>query len=317
MAGGVLLLAASGAIVSAPVAAEAALESTGWWYKPNQVPNNLAVPPAPPGVPSDGLFISADPSGPFGVGAVRYLAYGAGALTLDFAPEGNNGIPSIAACVALTKWDGASAGRWDGQPIYDCARQSDGVVSEDGSEMTWQLDPTMQREEGVYDIVLAPVGPVPFTAAFNAPRDTNLVTDGSGAPDAFPSTAEAYDPAESVPSGGDFVPYDTTFPVLDEPRTAAPETAAPSATGTAPPRLVAPVVPAVANPLALPDDRNERLAAMFGLGLLLIGAWWFGGKTVRPPRLLGSVAGRANAIDVAEVVEAPVRGVGRFSRPRP
>src|SRR5688572_17660993 len=115
MAAGALLLAASGAIVSAPVAAESSLEASGWWYKPNQVPNNLAVPPAPPGVPSDGLWVATDPSGPLGIAAMRYVAYGAGTLTLELSPEGNSGIPSIAACVALTIWDGSSAGRWDGQ----------------------------------------------------------------------------------------------------------------------------------------------------------------------------------------------------------
>lgn len=317
MAAGVLLLAASGALVSAPAAAEVMLETNGWWWKPNQVPNNLAVPPVPPGVQSDGLYVAADPSGPFAVAAVRYLAYGSGTLTLEFTPDGNAGIPAIAACVALTNWDGATAGRWEGKPIYDCARQSDGVVSEDGSEMAWQLDPTMQRVAGVYDIVLSPVGPVPFAASFNAPRSESLVTDGAGEPPPLSSSSEplAADPA--APSGGDSVPFETTFPVVDESRNALPDAAEPAGAAPAPPpRLSAPIVPAVANPLALPDDRNERLAAMVGLGLMLLGAWWFGGRTVRAPRLLGSVAGRAVQVQAAEIVEAPARGIGRFARPR-
>jgi len=321
MGAGVLLLVASGAVTGSPAAAEAMLEVNGWWYKPNQVPNNLFVPPAPPGVPSDGLWVAADPSGPVGIAAVRYLAFGAGTLTLKFSPSGNNGIASIAACVALTKWDGASAGRWEGKPIYDCSRQSVGVLSKDKSEMAWPLDPSMQKEAGVYDIVLAPIGPVPFSASFNVPRSSNLVTDGSGSPEPVPATAESFDPTEDAPSGGDFAPFETTFPVLDESRTAAPVdvgSEAPPAT----PRITTQIVPAVANPLALPDDRNERLAAMVGLGLLLLGAWWFGGRTVRAPRLLGSVAGRANAVILdpadlpADVTDAPVRGIGRFSRPR-
>lgn len=315
MAAGVLLLAASGALTSAPVAAEAMLETNGWWYKPNQVPNNLAVPPAPPGAESDGLYVAADPSGPFALAAVRYHAFGAGTLTLEFAPEGSNGVASIAACVALTQWDGATAGRWEGKPIYDCARQSDGVLSEDSSEMTWQLDPTMQRVAGVYDIALVPVGPVPFTASFSAPRSESLVTDGSGSPEPVPATAEPFQPSEPVPSS-DFGPYETTFPALDESRTAVPDAAATAPPAAATPRITTPIVPAVANPLALPDDRNERLAAMVGLGLLLLGAWWFGGRAVRAPRLLGSVAGRAVPIESAEVVEAPARGIGRFARPR-
>lgn len=323
MGAGVLLLAASGALGATSAAAEAALESNGWWYKPNQVPNNLAVPPAPPGVESDGLFVAADPSGPMALAAVRYIAEGAGTLTLKFSPEGNTGTPSIAACVALTAWDGATAGRWEGKPIYDCARQSEGVVSPDGSEMTFQVDPSMQRVAGTYDLVLAPVGPVPFGAAFSAPRDENLVTEGgSGAgsdPEAVASTSEPY-AGDPLPAGGaDFGPIDTTFPVLDESRgSGAGAAGTAQAPGTTAPRVRAPIVPAVANPLALPDDRNERLAAMAGLGLLLIGAWWFGGQVVRPPRLLGSVAGRAQALEMeSEPADAPVRGIGRFSRPRP
>ena len=322
MGAGVLLLAASGALGAFPASAESALESNGWWYKPNQVPNNLAVPPAPPGVESDGLFVSADPSGPFAVAAVRYLAEGAGTLTLEFSPEGNTGTPSIAACVALSAWDGATAGRWEGKPIYDCARQSEGVVSEDGSEMVFQVEPTMQRVAGVYDLVLAPVGPVPFGAAFNAPRNESLITEGGSSSSSeageVASTSEPYsfDPLPS--GGGDFGPIDTTFPVLDESRTDAGAVPGATSPNTAAPRVSTPIVPAVANPLTLPDDRNERLAAMTGLGLLLLGAWWFGGRVVRPPRLLGSVAGRAQALELEpEVVDAPVRGIGRFSRPRP
>lgn len=317
MAAGVLLLAGSGAIVAPPVAAEAALESAGWWYEPNQVPNNLAVPPAPPGVPSDGLFVAMDPYDPAGIAAVRYNAFGSGTLTLDLAPDGNTGIASIAACVALTRWDGTSAGRWEGKPIYDCSRKTVGVLSKDGKKISWPVDPTMQRDEGVYDIVLVPLGPVPFTASFAAPRDSSLVTDGSGAPEPVPATAEPFDPVASAPSGGDFIPFETTVPIFDEPRTAAPDAGVPVAPANPTSRITTPIVPAVANPLALPDDRNERLAAMTGLGLLLLGAWWFGGRTVRAPRLLGSVAGRAKALNlVAPEVEASVRGVGRFARPR-
>ena len=322
MGAGGLLLVASGMLGASPASAESMLESNGWWYKPNQVPNNLAVPPAPPGVQSDGLYIAADPSGPFALAAVRYIAEGAGTLTLEFSPEGNTGTPSIAACVALNAWDGATAGRWEGKPIYDCARQSEGVVSEDGSEMVFQLEPSMQRVAGTYDIVLAPVGPVPFGAAFNAPRNESLVTDGSSATGSdaggVASTSEPYagDPMPSVDSSGSF---DTTFPVVDGSRgTVAGTAPASQSPGSTTPRVAAPIVPAVAQPLALPDDRNERLAAMTGLGLLLLGAWWFGGRAVRPPRLLGSVAGRAQALELEpEVANAPVRGIGRFSRPRP
>ena len=37
-------------------------------------------------------------------------------------------------------------------------------------------------------LVLAPVGPVPFTASFSAPTGSSLVTDGSGAPEPVPVT---------------------------------------------------------------------------------------------------------------------------------
>ena len=322
MASGALLLVASGSIGIPAVGAEAALDSYGWWYKPNQVPNGLAAPPAPPGVPSDGLYIAADPSGPFALAAVRFIADGPGELTLTLAPapESQAGIPSIAACVALTTWDGSSAGRWDGIPQYDCANQAEGVLSEDGTVMTFGLSPTLQREGGTYDLALVPLGPVPFGAAFSAPSGASLVTDGSG-PEAFPSTAESPSYQEPANSGGgeEFGSFGTTFPVLDESRssTVSSDPAAPAAPTDRPVRSLAQPV-AVTSPLALPDDRNERMAAVAGLALLLLGAWWFGGRTVRPPRLLGSVAGRAKALEMsAEAAPAgPVRGIGRFAKPR-
>ena len=319
MVSGALLLVASGWIGSPSVGAEAALDSYGWWYKPNQVPNNLAAPPAPPGVPSDGLYVAADPSGPFALAALRFIADGPGVLTLELAPEGQAGIPSIAACVALTTWDGSSAGRWDGIPQYDCTNQAEGVLSEDGTAMTFELSPTLQRISGTYDLVLAPLGPVPFGTSFSAPSGSSLVTAG-GEQEAFTPTAES--PAYQEPAGGgaeDFGSFGTTFPVIDESRssTVGVEQTAPAAPASPPVRSLARPV-AVTTPLALPDDRNERMAAVAGLALLLLGAWWFGGRTVRPPRLLGSVAGRSRALEMsADAVPAgPVRGIGRFAKPR-
>ncbi|MBW3536251.1 MAG: hypothetical protein KY395_00590 [Actinobacteria bacterium] len=323
MAAGVSLLAGSGALGSTTVGAEAVLENYGWWYKANQFPDDFATPPAPPAPPgasSDGLYIARDPSGPFALGAVRYVAEGPGTLTLEFSEDGQSGIPSIGACVALTTWDGASAGRWDARPEYDCVNQAEGVVSEDGATMTFEVTPTLQRVLGVYDLALVPQGPVPFTASFNAPRGSSMVTEGGGSEEAFPSTSEP--PAQQEPAGfggGDqFGSFDTTFPVIDESRstTAAPGVAPPP-TADVPIRSGAQPV-AVTRPLALPDDRNERMAAVAGLALLLLGAWWFGGRTVRPPRLLGSVAGRARALEVSaeSAPSGPVRGIGRFARPR-
>lgn len=323
MTAGILLLTVSGFMGTANVGAEAALDSYGWWYKPNQVPDNLAAPPAPPGVPSDGLYIAADPSGPFALAAVRYIADGPGVLTLSLAPEGQSGPPSIAACMALTTWDGSSAGRWDGIPEYDCASQVEGALSEDGTSMTWALTPTLQRVSGTYDLALVPLGPVPFGTSFEAPQGSSLVTFG-GEDDPFAPTSES--PTYQEPAGfegggqaGDFGSFDTTFPDVDESRTSnsgAGEPAPPPTSDLPVSSGVQPV--AVTRPLVLPDDRNERMAAVAGLALLLLGAWWFGGRTVRPPRLLGSVAGRARALETSTEAapSAPVRGIGRFARPR-
>lgn len=318
---GVGLLAAALLGSSATAGAESALVSSGWWYQPNQVPNNLAAPPAPPWVPSDGMYVSGAESGPVAIAAVKLVSDGQVMLKLDLTPNGQAGLASVAACVALTNWDGASAGRWEGRPAYDCANEVVGKVSEDGKAMTFALDPNHHQEAGFYNVALVPTGAVPFSTTFNAPTAKSLVVSGgSSVPSADQPEAGSSEESFATGSGfdaADFAGSSADFSAPTEPSVDLPPAAAPSAAGPS-----APQVPGgLAEILSVPDDRNQRIAAVAGLGLLLLGAWLFAGRAVRPPRLLGSTASRAGfgVVGVGKTAappEAPVRGIGRFAKPR-
>jgi hypothetical protein len=62
--------------------------------------------------------------------------------------------------------------------------------------------------------------------------------------------------------------------------------------------------------------RRQRLAAVWVLidvgGLL----FWYGSAPARRPRLLGSVGAHRGTPDSDDEPDAPVRGIGRFARPR-
>lgn len=325
---GLLAMVVGGALLCAGLlgggeraGADSAIVSYGWWYLPNQVPNNAAAPPAPPWVPSDGMYVAGAEAGPLAIAAVKLVSDGRVTLNLDLTANGQAGLPSVAACLALTTWDGASAGRWEGRPAYDCANEAIGEVSEDGATMSFALDPGKHQENGFYNVALVPTGLVPFSATFNAPGAKSLVVTGgtsaASAPDEPDADFGAGGSAE-FGSGSDFSAdafsgSAGSFSISEVP---AP---APQASGPVI-QPASPLVPAgVDEALKLPDDRNQRIAAVAGLGLLVLGAWLFGGRTVRPPRLLGSTAARsasATAMAGGAGSDAPVRGIGRFARPR-
>lgn len=309
---GLALLSAAFIGSTAPASAESVLVSYGWWYLPNQVPNNVVGPPQPPWVPSDGMYVAGEPEGPFAIAGVRYAAEGPARLTLDLTENGQAGIPSVGACVALTSWDGQSGGRWEGRPAYDCANEVVGEVSEDGATMTFDLPPTIQRVPGVYDLALVPTGLVSFSTTFDRPTTASLVAGPAAAPPTKPST-EATEPEvqdSSTFAGSSFSGSapDFSSPAASPP--AAPATPAQTVRG----RLALPA--GVIEDLVIPDDRNQRIAAVAGLGLMVLGAWWLAGRTVRPPRLLGSLAARTDGSVVVVPTDTPARGVGRFARPR-
>jgi hypothetical protein len=316
LTGGAVLLG-SAYLGAVPAAADAVLLSSGWWYLPNQVPNNLAAPPAPPWVPSDGIYVAGTPAGPLAVGAVRYAAEGPATLRLDLTANGQAGIPSVSACTTLNVWDGASAGRWEGRPQYDCANGVKGEISANGAEMVFKLDPKAQRVDGVYDFALVPTGPVPFSTTFNAPKSGDLLLAGGSAPAAAVEDSSAQNgTTESFETGPSFAGSEGALAFSGSDVATGGEAATPGVSSPRPavPPVLVPTQPVV-DSLPLPEDRNQRIAAVGGLALMVLGAWWFGGRTVRPPRLLGSMAARVEPIPVP-VDQPPVRGIGRFARPR-
>lgn len=313
---------------------------------PSLVPVPPTVPAQPPEqvIPAGGLYVALGPKTtqpdptaapnpvePTAVSALRfYVEPGSPAVlaltvadTYDADGPNQNPHPPylVDACAVNTdapQWDAPDGpGRYDDRPAWDCdSTSTPGVVEEDGQRITWDLGTAFESFEGQIDVVLVPKGmqdpqnstqvqPVPFQLAFSPPDDQTL-------------TVEILDTGEEVVEGeeftldsldleglGDFALDGDTFGLGDD--------LGPLDEGGAdePGRGTRPIRPIARAPIPF-DSRGDRILAVALLFMLGTGLWWVGGSPVRPPRLLGSLAGEATA--------APSRvttgGVGRFTRPR-
>jgi len=323
-----LALAVAPAVPWTLASEPATVDAVGWWNKTQQLPVQgdptglgLTVPtvPAPATVPEDGLYVANDASGPAAIAAVRYRVGGqvGGVLTLHLA-DGSalTGAEEIVACPVLGGFDPVLNGRWDARPGYEeeaCIFVAEPTAEGDG--LTFTLPATAASPFGDLGVVVVPLpgSATPFSLAFDAPADGDLVV--TGAPTApAPSPGSAMSGADSSPS--------YSAPPSGSPGFAAPAT--PSAPAPVPVEstsgeVAAPPASLDLTPAAdLPD--GSRMPQIVAAGLLAaIGAalWWLGGQPERAPRLLGSVGGRAATAEFAvAAVERPVRGVGRFARPR-
>ena len=125
--------------------------------------------PAPPTVPSGGLWVSSSPNGPTAISAVRIsLAAGdtAPQLTLHVAqfnqppstPAAQTQSP-ILACAAQSQWqptDPATPGALTAAPTYDCSKgQALGTPSSDNTTFVFDLT-AFEDSTGTVNVVVVP-----------------------------------------------------------------------------------------------------------------------------------------------------------------
>jgi hypothetical protein len=181
----------------------------GWWYEAN---SGLPVaPPAPPQVPSDGLYVENGFSGPSAISALTFtVPSGAqlGPMTLKIS-----GTPTLTqapvACTmssASTDYKAAEGGSWTERPAFDCKKaQATGSVDSSKTAVTFDVDPFLAN--GAVAVVILAGGPAD-QIAFQKPDDSALqVTSGDvgaapGVPSAGPGATSAAPDASAGISNG-------------------------------------------------------------------------------------------------------------------
>lgn len=235
-----------------PAQTTAMLLQYGWWNKAQQSPAGGSPTPAPPGAPSDGIFIAYEPAGgptptpaagvpglipvapapapkpvvlgPEAFGAVRYsVPAGAEALlTLRFTPTStsqpggvNPDSGTLTACPVSTAWDPVQNGRYDAAPKYDCANGVVGAFA--GDTVSFTL-PAALAPNGTFDLALVPSGTKPFKLSISAPDSSSMALTSVPESEAD-SSSEAFDASTFEDPAAEFfeesVPVEESFGVED------------------------------------------------------------------------------------------------------
>ncbi len=343
--------------------AHAAGAETAWWSQQGTAP----------AVPAGGLYISHLPNVPGVTGPqtlptatpAPFVQYAMAALRRPVTPgvdatvvlhtAANNSARVNGTAVAITACGPADSappwktntgnGAWADRATPACdSFGADGVVSTDGTSVTFTIPGAFQRASGVLDVILVTKGATPYQIAFNKPTDADVTSlpepvaePSPQEPSATPSTTPAStdNPTQSVgaPSPSGEAPPVSGFSSPDVPVGAGvtDSTAAPATNGTtqtariggaqATKRLA--TVPTASRSR---DSQSARTVALLGLVILGGALFWLGSQRARTPRLLGSVGGSAAAEEArrhaaheaAQAAAGAVRsgGVGRFQRAR-
>ena len=304
-------------------------DRVGWWWEVVAQPGLGTVVPSPPNVPDGGMYLSVDPSGPQAVGAVHFAVGGGESPTLKLTPGQGSTFSSttpVSACPATSTWQPAQKGDWDSKPTWNSVSCTPGQPASDGTSMTWELGSAFQGDASSYNIVLVPQGPAPFQVSVNRPEADALTGAGDEETSFDDTSASTSDEtaSESLAAPDSFSTGDQSFVppgpsgTFDTP--AATSSSSSAAAGgqsrktTTPPSAT--FNEAAANPISShADHRGVRIGALVVLAMLGAALWWLGGAEARPPRLLGSLGGGGDR-PTKTASNAPVRGIGRFARPR-
>jgi hypothetical protein len=320
-----LVAAVTAALLAAPsagVAWASEPQRAGWW---NSLSGGGFAAPQPTTAEGD-LRVAQGLAGPLAYAALLYVAPGSTSadLTLKLRDGRTAGTPAIMACpTADTEWEAGGNQPAETGPAYDCALSTTGVLSEDGTSITFALDDRLQLERGTWSFALAPVdGSSPFSVDLEAPAAGTFVASQPPAqpPASDPPPDGSDGTAWDAPTGDSrfsepspFVPAEP--PPVDEP-VVEPPAAADAETGGLP-TLPPPAVPVEGEARSEQNPRGRLLALLTLLG----GTVMVGYSTSNErsgPRLIG---GRARALGVVDEITLPSaeerpRGIGRFARER-
>ena len=309
---------------------------SGWWHQLNQAAAPLPLSaPSNPSTPPDGIEVSSNATGVVSIGAVRFSNIPDGSdseLDLRVA-SGTATSPSgdlvVHACPATNAWKPVQNGKWADRAMYTEASCITGKPSADTKSVHFSL-PASILKAGTVDVAIEAMSAAPVTLSFSHPAPSDLVPTAASTPTPTPSAATDAPASAPAPAAAETAPADTSVsaPSTDASPSAGPGLSRPSSDPVTPPaatpsqqlatapadRTLSPASAILPPPLQ--DSRSTRILAvalLIGIGLAL---FWFGGETVRAPRLIGNLGGRMGIGSTPAAASKPMRGIGRFARPR-
>jgi hypothetical protein len=300
----------------------------GWWWK-GQPDQSVKVPP-PPSVPSGGMYVASDISGPSAVAALRFV------IDSSVVPEkvklvtaDVKGSPAFMMCVTAPTWTADLGGPYARAPVADCAGgKVAGSVA--GSDVTFSVGGLVHGGQLSVIVLPAPdaagANPI-FQVAFAPPDPNTLTVVAAPPPPATSSETGSAPPAVAAPPGTGSTPAVASLPLSSaiQPPTGDAVSQAPDAPAAESLEVQStPSNVAIAARNARPAD-TSRARALGALLIVLLAAYYARHSQAheRTPHLLGGPAARATAAGLpltAETAFGPeepvVRGIGRFAQPR-
>lgn len=239
---------ASGSPMAGAGPVTGSLQSNFWW----EAESSATPLPAPPEVPSGGLWVSSNPTGPQAISALRFQladGYTNPVVTLRVASATPAGPLPLVACRAITAWkEGKGPSNWADRPGSDCQSGSVTAAADpSGATMSFALQPLLSS--GSVDVVFEPAPPAPgatfptFDVTFQ-PVDEASVTADAPSPAASPvpsASSPAIGSSGSVPTGtpsGAAAPAASALPTGGD--NLGPTGTSPTPAGTVSPAAAAP-----------------------------------------------------------------------------
>lgn len=287
----VVLLAAG--TVAFVVAGESAARAqapvrTGWWS--TVTPGPFAAPA--PGTPSGELQVSAVSGVQFAFAAVLFEVPSGTPDVLRLVIAGGQGTSDVQACPTTTRtWPAGSDQPASAAPAYDCTHAVPGVLSTDGSAVTFAVS-GLAGDQKVLSLAIVPAAST-FVVDFQAPAADALtvtVPSASATPSTPPPLAQAVAGGQA-PASGASLPASLPAPAPSPgPATAAAPALAPAApsssAGSSRPGAVSPLsaVRSAPSTQSTPSRRRvgEAIGALAYLAALLT---WAGGRGVLGGRI--------------------------------